>query len=960
MKKTILQRFIERYGRIALLLLLMLGSGLAGISYEILYGRLFGNMIGDQFIVSAAVLITFLLGIGIGALLAWRLARWLWAIEGGIGVVALLMSFNRDGIEQLLYHAWPMAGIGGSLLFCALFLLVPALLIGCSVPLFANLLQQEGMRSRVFAAVYGTYNLGAAATALLIEFLLLRHYGISHTITLFASLNIIIALLLVVLFRTDNANKKPQRGWITLPREQWLALIIASMASAAFQLWAIKIAEMVLGPFRDGFAIVLALVLTGLTLGALTIRRWRLSLVTVLAWAATGLIVTMLLLHPVMTVYAYAFHLTIDHLMANTLLKITALTLLLLLPVTAFGATIPALLRDERQLARDSGQLLFVSALANSAGFLLMTLLLHRSLAYGGQMLAIISLTLIALLLLSRTNPVRTIILVGVLTASALLVVNRYWNENLLYIGYTSFEDHDDLEENLSTFNFADAYRGFQDVFSISWMDGDPYFFINGYISIPLNNPSEKIVGAVSSIFAPKLNRALVLGLGSGATASAVGQFFDQTEVVEINPVVRDNLFRMQQWNYDIEHNPKVQIHVDDAIHFLRVNPKPRYDLILNTVTTPLYFSSAKLYSQNFFNDIKQNLNADGLYVTWIDSRIGDDGADIILRSLHQSFRHAALLYVKSAYFLLLASDAPIHAFHPDMVAQNQLVRDDLWRNHDVNARWLQYQLLTTDAYQLIGNHNAALNTLDYPALEFAMSSGRESGLSHLRKRLLKVMDHHAMLAAALPHAHWDAGGAIEHGYRLLHHSSIYRRIRDVLGKEEKGVVQQWNRAKLTTLTLNAQLIPSAKHWHLLGKKLLQTKRYSQAADAFKHALLLDPNHPNSAFNLATAYEGMHYFSEARRQYQRALHTNPNDNLAAYRVARVLVKQGNMDEAARWFTKAEAINHSLPDAFYYYRALMEIDRNQKDAATTDLKRALAIHADDQDILDLLIDLEKKQ
>lgn len=43
----------------------MLLSGFAGISYEILYGRILGNMMGDQFAVSAAILMTFLLGIGL-------------------------------------------------------------------------------------------------------------------------------------------------------------------------------------------------------------------------------------------------------------------------------------------------------------------------------------------------------------------------------------------------------------------------------------------------------------------------------------------------------------------------------------------------------------------------------------------------------------------------------------------------------------------------------------------------------------------------------------------------------------------------------------------------------------------------------------------------------------------------------------------------------------------------------
>ncbi|MDQ6952503.1 MAG: hypothetical protein Q9M15_03140 [Mariprofundaceae bacterium] len=114
----------------------MLLSGFAGISYEILYGRILGNMIGDQFVVSASVLITFLLGIGLGSLLAHRLWRWLWAIEAGIGIYGVLIALNQQALEWLIYQGSGMAqgGLSGSILVCVLILLLPAFLMGCSVP----------------------------------------------------------------------------------------------------------------------------------------------------------------------------------------------------------------------------------------------------------------------------------------------------------------------------------------------------------------------------------------------------------------------------------------------------------------------------------------------------------------------------------------------------------------------------------------------------------------------------------------------------------------------------------------------------------------------------------------------------------------------------------------------------------------------------------------------------------
>src|SRR3954452_12393063 len=69
-------------------LLLLMVSGFCGISYEVLYGRLLSNFVGDQFAISASILLTFMLGIGFGALVAHRLWRWLWLLECGIGLYA--------------------------------------------------------------------------------------------------------------------------------------------------------------------------------------------------------------------------------------------------------------------------------------------------------------------------------------------------------------------------------------------------------------------------------------------------------------------------------------------------------------------------------------------------------------------------------------------------------------------------------------------------------------------------------------------------------------------------------------------------------------------------------------------------------------------------------------------------------------------------------------------------------
>jgi hypothetical protein len=84
-----------------------------------------------------------------------------------------------------------------------------------------------------------------------------------------------------------------------------------------------------------------------------------------------------------------------------------------------------------------------------------------------------------------------------------LLTLNRLvWNEELLYQGHYSFKSLATMEENIGDHATSERYKGEQDVLSISRRDGRSFFFINGKISINLEEATEEIVGAISAVFA--------------------------------------------------------------------------------------------------------------------------------------------------------------------------------------------------------------------------------------------------------------------------------------------------------------------------------------------------------------------------------------------------------------------------------------------------------------------------
>jgi spermidine synthase len=440
------------------------------------------------------------------------------------------------------------------------------------------------------------------------------------------------------------------------------------------------------------------------------------------------------------------------------------------LPSLSFGATVPALLRVERQVARSSGQLLFVSSMANALGFLLMAFVLHRHLEYGVTLLAVALLSAAAWAV-HRPRLDRRAGAAAALAVSVLALWRACWTEDLLYLGHTAFQSRAELASALRRWQRVEKFRGYDDVFSLTWMGGQPYFFINGFISIALDSPSEKVVGAYSAMFAPRHDRALVLGVGSGASAGTLALLFDHLDGVEINPLVLENLPRMAAWNFGIRDRPNVRLFHDDALHFTKAS-RERYSLVLNTVTTPLYFSSSKLYTRDFLEAVRQRLTPDGVYLTWFDSRVGDRGADIILRSLSQVFAGCSLGAIRSTYYLLACSPGPVRLHDPGAVARSDELGGYFLRE-GLDGGSLAYGLLARDAFALIGDRAAPINTLDAPALEFEISRLRHRGIEAFKQRLGQRLDV-ADLAGAFDR--WDPVLGAFHQERLLGDAPIVQR----------------------------------------------------------------------------------------------------------------------------------------------------------------------------------------
>ncbi len=209
---------------VSLTLLAYAAVGAAALILEVGWTRLFGMLLLRTEYVMAIILAVFLVGIGVGSLLARHLRARLWFDL--LPIVAAICALSSlwfipplaGWVEQAEFNSLAAAMLAQGLAIAALTLPV-TLLLGAWLPMLSRRLGQD---KSIAAVLYGANSIGAAAGALLAGFVLIPWLGTAATIVL-------AALLLFV------------AGMAWAARRSWLALpLIAALAWPVLQLPAVN------------------------------------------------------------------------------------------------------------------------------------------------------------------------------------------------------------------------------------------------------------------------------------------------------------------------------------------------------------------------------------------------------------------------------------------------------------------------------------------------------------------------------------------------------------------------------------------------------------------------------------------------------------------------------------------------------------------------------------------------
>lgn len=276
-------------------------SGAAGLIYESIWTRYLGLFVGHSAYAQVIVLVIFLGGMSLGALLVGRRSerllhplRWYAAVELATGIIGLAFHDVFVATTQFAYSSlFQSVGLGATQTLvkwtlAAMLILPQSILLGMTFPLMsAGVIRRTPEHAgRALSLLYFANSIGAAAGVLLAGFWLVEIAGLPGTLVAAAIINIVVAGVVFLSTRaygeqaatTFVAQGEPENGEAGLERSRiWRLLLLVSFGTALssfiYEIGWIRMLALVLGSATHSFELMLSAFILGLALGAWWVRR---------------------------------------------------------------------------------------------------------------------------------------------------------------------------------------------------------------------------------------------------------------------------------------------------------------------------------------------------------------------------------------------------------------------------------------------------------------------------------------------------------------------------------------------------------------------------------------------------------------------------------------------------------------------------------------------------------------
>ena len=623
------------------LLLLFVGSGCAALIYEVVWFQLLELVIGSSAVSIGVLLGTFMGGMCVGSLLLPRIMAADWhplrvyaGLELGIGVTALALLFGMPLVGGA-YTAWAGGGVSGILLrgvAASVCLLPPTLLMGATLPAIARWVEATPQGVAWLGFFYGGNIAGAVVGSLLAGFYLLRVHDMAVATYVGAALNVGIALVaLAVATKAPYQPAAPASTPVAAVRDRWVVYLVIALsgmtALAAEVLWT-RTLSLLFGATTYTFSLILAVFLAGLGIGSSfgsmlgpRLVRPRMALASCQLLLCAGMAWTAYILNASLPYWPINPSISTDPWFQFQLDLVRCLFAVLPAAVL-WGASFPLALASLASRDEDPARMVGSAYAANTLGAivgslgasLLLTIWIGSQHA---QQLLILVAAVSAMLLMWREKAAPAFMAIAVASAALLAFTVPPIPGLLVAFGrYSATQDGDSQiiyvgEGWNASVAVSERSTGVRNYHNAGKVQAS---------SEPQDMRLQRMLGHLTTLVPANPRSVLVIGCGAGVTAGAVSidPRVEHETIAEIEPLVpRVVSTYFAEHNFDVVRNPKVQVRIDDARHFL-FTTEEKFDAVTSDPLDPWVKGAAMLYTTEFFELVKRHLNPGGVVTLFV------------------------------------------------------------------------------------------------------------------------------------------------------------------------------------------------------------------------------------------------------------------------------------------------------------------------------------------------------
>ncbi len=719
-------------------------TGLAALLFETTAIRLFAARCSGTVESLAVVVATFLVALGVGsacggAVRRPRVARLAFVLVTCSAAIAMFIApWIVESVDRLT------SGIDGvgvreiemlrAALGAAATVLPVGLLLGAAFPLAAGGDERARTRPAVVAFLSAANNAGAVAGAALAGFVLFEELGLRMSCAVAAAVAALAGALatrspLATLESGDAGEVVPAPGSLaspatrTTPREWFVAAALGFALLAAELLGARLLFQYVAGS-SIATACVLIVFLLGLASGnALAGRVERVRGAAAFAFGAAAL-AALAFAPPLLVRLARgeAIRGAIPVLVASSVLVV---------PAVAIGAAFAGLLaRPAAHVARRAGSLLFANGVGSTLGAGLATFVLLPAVGMRFSIAAIAALLLAAAAAIdapfrAKAPPIgagAVVVLLALLLGDA-----RALPDDPRFPILVAHSESGG--SNVTVMRSADDPR--------------PALFVNRVARQGGGTAARRLErrqGLLPAALLPNARTALVLGIGTGATAEGIADAGVQSlDAVELVPGVIDALPLFRGSGVALPQRPGVRVIRADAVDFAR-RARAKYDLVVGDPYFPWVDGVGALYSLEHFEAVRDRLAPGGLFCQWVPlHRLRFEDFGLLARTFRLAFPETLLFLCDPAapapVVALVGSVDPIRI---DVDALTKRLAGDRGRAFrevgfatpaDVVGLYLgdRYSIDASFTGKKATDDESVVNRIDRPLVEFRAAKTRES-----------------------------------------------------------------------------------------------------------------------------------------------------------------------------------------------------------------------------------------